>query len=185
MAQLRLDFCSFHSARYAVENWHYSHSMPAGKLVKIGVWEDEQFIGAVIFGRGANNNSAKSFGLKQNECCELVRVALKEHETSVTRIISIALKILKKNNPGIQLVFSYADETNQGHKGIIYKAGNWNYVGERRASGSGQYWLIYGKLIHARTINSKYGGISNVPERLRSRMRRAPEQLKHLFTMRL
>lgn len=159
--------------------------MPASKLVKIGVWENGEFIGVVIFGRGANKNTANSLGYKQTECCELVRVALKEHETPVTRILKIALKILKKHNPGLKLVFSYADETNQGHKGTIYKAGNWNYIGERIASGSGQYWIIDGKLTHARTINSKYGGLSKVPERLRSRMKKAPEQLKHLFTMRL
>ena len=51
---LHLDWCSYEAAKYAVEHWHYSHSLPIGKLVKIGVWEDDQFIGAVVFGYGAN-----------------------------------------------------------------------------------------------------------------------------------
>jgi len=44
--ELKLDWCSYQAAKYAVENWHYSKCMPVGKLVKIGVWEDKKYIGA-------------------------------------------------------------------------------------------------------------------------------------------
>src|SRR5574337_1147184 len=98
--QLKLNWCSFEAAEYAVKHWHYSHAMPAGKLIKIGVWEDNKFIGAVIFGRGANNHLLMPYGLDVTEGCELVRVALKEHQTTVTKIISIAIRLLKKKNPG-------------------------------------------------------------------------------------
>ena len=111
-------------AKYAVLNWHYSEAMPAGKLIKYGVFEDEKYIGVIIYGRGANQYVPQSLGLKVTECCELVRVALTSHKNPVTKMIAISLKILKKENPGIKTVFSYADETNQNHKGIIYKAGN-------------------------------------------------------------
>ena len=70
--------------------------MPAGKLVKYGVYENNKFIGAVIYGRGANNNMHKYLKCKITECAELVRVALTEHETPVTRIVAITLKLLKK-----------------------------------------------------------------------------------------
>jgi len=59
--------------------------MPVGKMVKIGVWEREQFIGCVVFGRGANNWIGREFCLKQTEACELVRVALKSHTTPVSK----------------------------------------------------------------------------------------------------
>jgi hypothetical protein len=49
---LRLDWCSHAAAKYAVEHWHYSQTMPVGKLAKIGVWEDNKYIGAIIFGLG-------------------------------------------------------------------------------------------------------------------------------------
>ena len=42
---LRLDWCSYEAAKYAVEHWHYSKRMPKSKLAKIGVWEDGEFIG--------------------------------------------------------------------------------------------------------------------------------------------
>lgn len=159
---LKLDFCTFKTAKYAVENWHYSKQMPAGKLIKIGVWEQDKFIGAVIFGRGANNNLHKHFKLQVTEVCELVRVALREHETPVTRIVAVALKMLKKSNPGIKLVASYADITNQGHKGTIYIAGNWKYHGVKKTTKSA-YYRINGRLMHGRTVRSKWGSDKNIP----------------------
>lgn len=76
---LKLDWCDYKSAKWAVEHWHYSQNMPKGKLVHIGVWEDGVFKGVVLFGRGANNNMLKPYGLTQYEGCELVRIALREH----------------------------------------------------------------------------------------------------------
>ena len=75
MITLRLDWCSYEAAKYAVEHWHYSHSMPGGKSVKIGVWEDKQFVGCVIFAFGAQQNLGRAFGLTMYQCSELVRVA--------------------------------------------------------------------------------------------------------------
>lgn len=57
--KLKVAFCSYEAAKYACQNYHYSKTIPASKLVKIGVWENEKFIGAVIFGLGANNNLGK------------------------------------------------------------------------------------------------------------------------------
>lgn len=176
---LKLDFCTHKAARYACENWHYSECMPAGKLVKIGVWEDNKYIGCVIFGRGANQYVPQHLGLKVTECCELVRVALNKHETPTTRIVSIALKLLKKSNPGIKTVFSYADKTNQNHKGIIYRAGNWKYHGERVSKGG--HFMVNGKLVHNRTLNAKYGSKINYPDNVK----KAPTQIKHFFTYQL
>ena len=80
---LKLDWASFEAAKYACEKWHYSKCMPTGKTVKIGVWEDGKYIGVVIYSYGANNNAAKSFNLEQSQCCELTRVALTKHQSSV------------------------------------------------------------------------------------------------------
>lgn len=150
----KIAVCTFTAAKYAVENWHYSKVMPAGKLIKFGVWEDEKFIGAVIFGRGANKHIAQEFGLNQTQCVELVRVALKKgHQVTVSRVVAICLKLLRKNNPGIKIIVSYADE-NQGHHGGIYQAGNWLYLGAR------DIWLgirIDGKVHHRRSVSAKYG----------------------------
>ena len=52
-SDLRLDWCSHEAAKYAVEHWHYSQRMPAGKNTYIGAWEGGKFIGALVFGLGA------------------------------------------------------------------------------------------------------------------------------------
>ena len=40
---LKLGWCSYAAAKYAVEHWHYSKVMPSGKAVYIGVWEEAEF----------------------------------------------------------------------------------------------------------------------------------------------
>ena len=120
--------CSHAAAAYAVKHWHYSETFPVSKSYKCGVWEDEQFIGAVVFAWGSNPNLAGSFNLDMTECVELVRVALRDHTNFVTNIVAQSLKILKANNPGLRLVVSYADPY-RNHHGGIYQAGNWIYAG--------------------------------------------------------
>ena len=126
--ELKLDWCSHEAAKYAVEHWHYSRRMPKSKLVTIGAWENGTFIGVVIFGYGATPEIGKPYGLKQTEICELVRVALNKHESPTSRILSIALKMLRKQSEGLRVIVSFAD-SEQGHHGGIYQATNWIFTG--------------------------------------------------------
>lgn len=87
------------------------------------------------------------------QCAELCRIALTKHATPVSRIISIAVRLLKREMPAIRLIVSYAD-MNQGHLGKIYQASNWLFVGQ---TGHEAGIMLNGKLTHRRTINSKYG----------------------------
>lgn len=147
---LKIDWCSYKAARFACLNWHYSGSMPAGKLVKVGVWEDDAFIGCVIFARGANKNMLMKYNLDQTEGCELARVALTNHKTPVTKIISVAISMLKDFCPGMKLIVSYAD-CDQEHLGIIYQAGNWIYDG---MSAPMKVFIVNGKKMHKKSIHS-------------------------------
>ena len=151
--ELKLDWCSHDAAWYAVKHWHYSRSLPSSKTARIGVWENGKFIGAIVFAWGANLRLAGEFGLKMTQCCELCRVALTRHETPVSRIVSIAVKMLKRTMPGIRLIISYADPEH-GHVGKIYQAMGWIYVGDSKGPGG---MMLKGKPTHRRTINSKYG----------------------------
>ena len=83
---LHLDWCSHEAAKYAVENWHYSKCMPTGRVIKIGVWENEEFMGVVLFGQGANRNMSGEFTLSPIEAAELVRVALRERQSPTSKI---------------------------------------------------------------------------------------------------
>jgi len=154
-SDLKIDWATHKAAKYAVEHWHYSKCMPVGKLVKCGVWESGKYIGVVIFGRGANPKIGSQYNLTQAECCELVRVALNNHNNPVSKILSLCFMIIKKNFPGIKLVVSYAD-TNENHVGIIYQAGNWIYTGIGQKSGGFSY-LIGNKWVHKRSLGAKHG----------------------------
>jgi hypothetical protein len=152
---LRLDWCSHEAAKYAVEKWHYSKVMPAGKIVRVGAWEGEKFIGCVLFSRGANNNIGRPYRLSQVEVCELTRIALTIHHTPVSRIGAIAIKMVVKQSPGLRLIVSYADPSEQHHGGI-YQAMNWIYVGLAEATGGFEYF-INGQQVRTRTLSAAFG----------------------------
>lgn len=168
---LKIDWATHEAAKHAVENWHYSESMPAGKLVKVGAWENGKFIGVVLFGRGANNNISKPYRLDQTAACELVRIALTKHITPVSKIAAIAMRFLKVNSPGLRLIISYADPL-QGHHGGIYQAGNWLYCGTSQAQ---QEVVHNGKIMHKRTANNLFGTIKG--------MQKSPIIWKHKYLM--
>jgi hypothetical protein len=150
--KLLLDWATHSAAKYACEKWHYSNSLPVPPLVKIGAWEDGKFIGVVIFSRGATQNLLKPYGLTQIEGCELTRIALSEHKNPVSKIASLAMKFLKRANPKLRLIVSFADP-NEGHHGGIYQAGNWLYSG--RTSDSVEYEDSRGNRWHGRQVSPK------------------------------
>lgn len=127
-ADLRIEPASFRQIKHACETWHYSKCVPSGKRVAFAVYEDGTFRGVVVFSRGASPYLGRKWGLGPTEICELTRVAMRSHSTSVSRCVSICLRMLHRTNPGIDLVVSFADPY-RGHIGGIYQAGNWIYFG--------------------------------------------------------
>ena len=158
-AKLKLDWATHQAAKYACENWHYSRCVPKSKLVKIGVWENSSFVGVVIFGVGATSSLVQRYGLQMTEGCELVRIALKRHASPVTRIVSIAIRFLRKSNPGLKLIVSFADPE-QGHHGGIYQGGNWIFSGYSQSSDE---YIFLGKRWQGRSFRNKYKGLEKDP----------------------
>jgi hypothetical protein len=163
---LRLDWVGHDAAKFAVEHWHYSRSMPTPPVIKIGVWEDGKFIGCVLFSRGATNNLGKPYGLKNTEVCELTRVALTSHRTAVSRILAIAIRMLSQKEHGLRLIVSFAD-TEQNHHGGIYQASNWLYAG--MTDGYDKFRDKGGRVWHPRQVSAtgykrQYGDYRRVPK---------------------
>ena len=146
---LVVDWATFEAAKHACLKWHYSKCIPSGKLVKVGAWEKGKFIGVVLFGRGANHNMGKAFNTRQDECVELVRIALTSHSTPVSRVMALAIKFLRQSNPKVRLVVSYADP-DAGHHGGIYQATNWVYTGE---SAKAVKVFYKGRWAHKKTVD--------------------------------
>ena len=151
--ELLVDWCSSAAAHSAARMWHYSGTIPKAPSAYLGVWESGQFIGSVVFGLGGGGaTDGRQYGLARSyEVCELERVALSHHITPVSRIVAVALRILKRKNPGLRLVVSYADPE-QNHVGAIYQAGNWVYVG--RSAPDVYYLAANGKRYHSRSVHA-------------------------------
>jgi hypothetical protein len=153
MTNLRLGWCSHEAAGFACRAWHYSRCLPAGKLVKIGAWENGRFVGVVIFGRGNTPNIGRAFGLRQADVCELTRVALGPHQTATSRVVAVALRLLRCQSPGLKLVVSYADPAHH-HVGTIYQASGWLYLGP---TGRECLVRVFGRVMHPRSVGARYG----------------------------
>ena len=149
---LRIDWATYEAAKYACTHWHYSKSIPVGKIVKVGAWEDDRFIGVVLFSRGANNHIGMPYGLEQTECCELTRVAMRPHKCFVSEVLAAAIKFLQKKCPDLKLIISYAD-IDQGHYGGIYQATNWIYEGRTVPA---RYFIVHGEKTHPKSLHAKY-----------------------------
>ena len=156
---LVVDWCSYEAARYAVMHWHYSKQMPRSKMNTVGVWEDSEFVGTVVFSYGATPQIGSPYGCNQYEIVELTRVALKAHHHPVTRMLKYGIALLRRHNPGLRLLVSFAD-TEQGHLGVIYQAGGWIYAGRTKPGRVG--FIVKGKKVHTRTIGLKPGGVQSL-----------------------
>ena len=63
---LKIDFATHKAALPLAKNWHYKKCIPVGKLVKVGIWENEKFTGVVLFGRGATPNLGNPYSMTQD-----------------------------------------------------------------------------------------------------------------------
>lgn len=176
MTNLLVAPCSHEAASYAVKTWHYSRTMPIGKIIKFGVWEDDCFVGVVLYGRGASPELGKPYGLDQTQVCELVRVALTNHTAPVSQIVAASFKLLKSSNPGLRLVVSFADP-NVGHHGGIYQAGAWIYNGTSPESEE-VFWR--GKWYHTRMLRATGWGTIPALARLSDAEKTALERRKRI-----
>jgi len=154
---LKLDWATHEAAKYACENWHYSKCLPVGKLVKIGVWENDVFKGVIIYSRGANKSLMSQINLNQDEGCELTRVALTNHYHQVSKMLAISFKLLLKSNTKLKAIISFADKE-QNHHGGIYQASNWLYMG---ATSPADEYIYKGKRWHGRAFRKSHGSHLN------------------------
>ena len=115
----------------------------------------------IVFSLSSCPNLLKPYKLKITEGCELTRIALKEHENNVTKMVKIAINLLKKQSPNLRLIISFAD-SEQGHLGKIYQAGNWVYTGMTKTKKD--FIDDKGKIFHSRHPKYKLKRIKRQPK---------------------
>tara|TARA_Y100001937_G_scaffold55873_1_gene76851 strand:+ start:245 stop:835 length:591 start_codon:yes stop_codon:yes gene_type:complete len=149
---MRLEIASSKAVRYAVQNWHYTKSVPNVGLAFAVFNNENEFCGVICYGVGATANIARPYGLQQGQVVELLRVALNGKQKQTSQALAKSLRLLKKKSPSVKLAVSYAD-SEQNHNGIIYQATNWIYTGFSTDSNL----VIDGQRKHRRSVSSKYG----------------------------
>ena len=101
---------------------HYAHSVSSGKSYYFAVGE-----ALVVFSIPANKNVARYLtGDAASAVWELSRLwAPDGHDRDLlTRAISAGVLILRRQEPSVDAVVSYADPS-QGHQGGVYRAASW------------------------------------------------------------
>jgi len=144
------------SIREFIEKWHYSKSIN-GVISDycFGLYDNDILIGAMIYGRPAMAGQWKKYVAKSEDLLELRRLCCIDDTPKNTEsfFIGHTLRWLARNT-AIKIIISYAD-ANYGHRGIIYKASNFQYLGTTQPGKMIQY---KGKLIHDKAIRTKYNG---------------------------
>ena len=148
----QLGIRDFNNKNKFVKDWHYSKSVKGLKAKYVfSLNADNKIIGIAIFGTPAGINTAKHYsGDKEvSECLELRRLCVidKTPKNTESYFIGNCLRFLKKNTK-VHTILSYSDP-NQGHRGTIYKASNFEYKGKDK-SGNSRAFIWKGKTYHSR-----------------------------------
>ena len=143
---MRLEIASNKAIKYACMNFHYAKAVPTYSI-GYSVFENNNWCGVVLFGGGASVNMPTKFNLRNGQYLELNRMALNGKQSSTSKVLSIAIKLIKKECPTVRMLFSYADK-GQKHAGIIYQATNWYYI--ENIESSGTEYLLNGIWKHDR-----------------------------------
>lgn len=148
---MRLYPASRMAIEYALFKFHYAKAMVNPQLAFSVLDDDDNFCGVICYGVGGAPHLGKDFDLIPGRWIELQRVALNGGHGSTSKAIALSLMLLHKYRPCIKLVISYADIM-QGHKGTVYQASNWSYLGIH-AKGVKKYFdPVKNKYVHQRGI---------------------------------
>lgn len=115
-----------------VKKYHYSHKIASTTTLNFGIFLDNILIGVGQFGRPINKylhiHIVKNTGW--NEFLELNRLVILDvtPKNTESRAISIMMKLMKKHNPQIKWVISFADACSCGD-GTIYRASGFKLLG--------------------------------------------------------
>lgn len=136
---------------YIVKKWHYSKSIRAQQqkhVFSLMCVDTNKTIGVAIYGKPINRHE------NATDALELRRLALIDETPKNTESFFLAktLKWLEKNTKYTH-VLTYADP-NQGHRGTIYKASNFEFDGlETNKYSKG--FIIDKNPVHLRSIYAK------------------------------
>lgn len=139
-----------------VETYHYSKNMNGLKTSYcFRLLDGEKLIGAIVYGKIGMGGVEQKYTDNPNKILELKRLVCIDDTPKNTEsyFIGSTLRWLEKNTD-LEMIISYADKT-YGHEGVVYKATNFELVGETTP---GRVIMYQGKRYHDKTIRTKHNG---------------------------
>ena len=142
-----------------IEKHHYSHNVNGIQSYHhFGLYTEGNFglpkmIGAMMYAIPSMPATAAKYNpINPSRCMELRRLVCIDDTPKNTEsyFIGKTLRWLKQNTD-IEVIVSFADQ-HYGHAGTIYKASNFEYLGETAA---GQVLMVDGREMHSRSLNQK------------------------------
>ena len=145
-----------HTVRKFLKKWHYSDYVNIQAkhtfcLFKNGKFDIPEMIGVCIYTRPAGPSAGQTYYPEApDRVLELRRLCLIDEtpKNAESFFVGRTLRWLRQNTAW-EFVISYADEE-QGHKGVIYKASNFKYLGK---TSPGKKLEVDGKPFHIRTLS--------------------------------
>lgn len=123
--ELEVQPVAYSIAREFVEQYHYLHSMPLATSLQLGVFHSGELVGVMVFSHPCARHE------DQKHTWELRRMVLLDccGRNSESYVLARAVRYIRLTYPDIRRLIAYADPK-QGHKGTIYRAAGWKYVGK-------------------------------------------------------
>ena len=140
--------------------YHYSHIGFKKAKLNLGIYDinTKTLVGVQQWGCSAQEGIRLDRYVKEpittNEYYELNRFCMADSEgkNSESQAIALGIKWIKRYQPHIRLLVSYAGRK-EGNYGYIYQASNWEYLGYFISNG---FWRLDGQEIHQITIWYRY-----------------------------
>ena len=140
-----------------IEKHHYSHNVNGVQsLYHYGLFREGNFgipkmIGAMMYAHPSMPATAAKYNpINPDKCLELRRLVCIDDTPKNTEsyFMGHSFKLLKRDTD-MEVIVSFADQ-HHGHTGVIYKATNFDYLGE---TGKGRILMVDGKEMHSRSLN--------------------------------
>ena len=139
-----------------VETHHYSKNMNGLHISYcFKLMDGDTMIGAMVYGSLGMLGVAEKYNPNPSKILELKRLVCIDDTPKNTEsyFIGWTLRWLQRNTD-LEMIISYADKT-FGHEGVVYKATNFECVGETSA---GRVIMWNGRRYHGKTLRNKHNG---------------------------
>ena len=144
-----------------IEKHHYSHSTNGVQsIIHYGLFKPDEdgsrfgvpkMIGAAMYAWPSMPHTRGKYNpINPTKCLELRRLVCIDDTPKNTEsyFIGQTFKLLKRDTD-MEVIVSFADQ-HHGHTGVIYKATNFDYLGE---TAKGRILMVDGKEMHSRSLN--------------------------------